>query len=384
MEKEIYIDGEINIGLFKKVKNDIGNISQLKKLVVNINSNGGYVTEGMDIYHYLNDLKNKGVEVCCVAWGMCASIAVAIFLAGKERVIHEHTKFLIHLPTAYCEGNSEDMTRQAQRLIAIENNILDLYIKVTNVNKQILYNEMKKNTFMQTQKVLEYKFATNVKKINNARNQIFTTPTLKLEMEKNYKTLCELTQNDKLLLGVGVTQKGKLLAKNAKAKLSEYELNMTFATDSGQSVYVYTENEVLEGKLIVLANPDGSPTATPAPDGKHILNVSDSKIEIEVLDGVVTKVTPLETEKAPEPPAEEAKKDDETMQELNKIMSELEVSRKEQNELKIRLQNFENSQNALTESIKSIESILKTTGSEKNATPKNKSTQTPNPNRFYE
>ena len=62
-----------------------------------INSPGGRVDKGFGIYDYLRGL-GPDITITTEAIGQCSSIATIIFLAGSERLIHEHTECLIHLP----------------------------------------------------------------------------------------------------------------------------------------------------------------------------------------------------------------------------------------------------------------------------------------------
>ena len=101
MTGNIYISGQI--GSFDGTPGIelIDVVSQVKKqpkataFNVHINSEGGLVDVGFDIYHYL---KSLGKPITTIGSGIVASIATVIFMAGSKRLIRENTPFMIHLP----------------------------------------------------------------------------------------------------------------------------------------------------------------------------------------------------------------------------------------------------------------------------------------------
>jgi ATP-dependent Clp protease protease subunit len=58
-----------------------------------IQSNGGYVSDGLCLYNYLS---NAPVKFCMYNAGAVASIAVILFLAGARRYASETARFMVH------------------------------------------------------------------------------------------------------------------------------------------------------------------------------------------------------------------------------------------------------------------------------------------------
>jgi ATP-dependent protease ClpP protease subunit len=313
MNSEIWIKGEIREGSFFEIKKQIDEalLCGAKTLTINIESNGGFVTEGMNLYHYLCSLKNKGIEINTVGWGMVASIAVAVFLAGTKRVLHQYTKFLIHLPYGGVDGTAKQIRAYSDNLKVIENNILDLYCSVIpKSDKNFLYKEMEKDAFWTANKAKIYGFATELK-TNNIKNSYNEKPIAVFDFEnlnenfmnKNYKTLKELNFVARINVILGAN-KAEAIAKNAFAKKSDFELNM-IAQAGDQKLYIYTEDMNLLEKAIVLANPDGSPTETPAPDGIHDIVLEGIPYKIEVKDSIIVGFSESVNDKTPAPMAVE-------------------------------------------------------------------------------
>lgn len=115
-----------------------------------INSPGGYVDEGMEVYNLLRAFKNK---VTTVITGIAASMGSIIFLAGDERVAMLGTSFLIHKPWTLTVGDSEDLKKTAEQLDKDQGNAESIYRDRTNleniteyVNAETVFNveEMKR------------------------------------------------------------------------------------------------------------------------------------------------------------------------------------------------------------------------------------------------
>lgn len=97
-----------------------------KDLNVYINSNGGSVFGGMAIY---NQLKRHDGKVTCYIDGIAASIASIIAFAGDELIIPNNGTVMIHNPTIWAWGESEDMRRYADLLDTIKEEIIGVYLE---------------------------------------------------------------------------------------------------------------------------------------------------------------------------------------------------------------------------------------------------------------
>lgn len=69
--------------------------------------------------------------------------------------------------------------------------------------------------------------------------------------------------------------------------------NLNLVLEDDTVLYVYTDTEDLTGKRVVVADADGNPTETPAPDGEHTLQ--DGKV-IVVSEGLISEVREAEAE----------------------------------------------------------------------------------------
>lgn len=81
-----------------------------KSICVWINSPGGIVMDGYDIYNSILRTKTK-VDTLCV--GIAASIAAVIFQAGRKRIMNEHALLMYHNPYG---GNSDELKKMRESI----------------------------------------------------------------------------------------------------------------------------------------------------------------------------------------------------------------------------------------------------------------------------
>lgn len=151
MTGNIYISGQI--GTFDGVTGIslIDVVSQVKKQPqataynVHINSEGGLVDVGFDIYHYLRSL---GRPLTTIGSGIVASIATVIFMAGTKRLVRENTPFMIHLPWGGSMGTADELEKFAGQLRAIEKKLVGFYKKALNLEEPALLPLLKNETWL--------------------------------------------------------------------------------------------------------------------------------------------------------------------------------------------------------------------------------------------
>ena len=149
--------GEVNI---KNVTQQIQNNKDAEKLIVHIHSPGGDVDEGFGIHDIL---VNSGKEIETSIEGLCASIATVIALAGSTRTITEHSDALIHTPFGDPgPGDADDMQKYANQLKAVEEKILNFYVKKTGGDREAISAMMKEETWLDAQELLDLGFVTGI------------------------------------------------------------------------------------------------------------------------------------------------------------------------------------------------------------------------------
>ena len=161
----IYITGQI--GDFDGVTgvNLIDVIGQVKKqpaalsFNVHINSEGGLVDVGFDIYHYLKVL---GKPITTIGSGIVASIATVIFMAGNTRMVRENTPFMIHLPWGGAEGNADEIELFTVELRRVEKQLTDFYKKELSLESEAVQPLLKNETWLTPEQLTTLGFTNSV------------------------------------------------------------------------------------------------------------------------------------------------------------------------------------------------------------------------------
>lgn len=175
--------GKINIngaiGKFEGEKSIelIDVISQVRKqpdatsFEVYINSDGGHVDVGFDIYNYL---KSLGVPITTIGQGMVASIATVIFMAGSKRKVMPNTQFMIHAPMISVEmANADDMEYYTKNIKETENKLTKFYSQHLNLSSEAINPLLKKDTYLTETQLIDLGFITQdnelklVARVNN-------------------------------------------------------------------------------------------------------------------------------------------------------------------------------------------------------------------------
>lgn len=123
MEGTLRIYGDIGYDWYDNVENTanaiVSKIEELKekcsKIVVHINSVGGFLYDGLPIF---NSLKHCGIPVHTVIDGCAMSMAGVIFQAGTRRSMCRSSLLHIHAPEGFVYGNSVALRQGADDLEA--------------------------------------------------------------------------------------------------------------------------------------------------------------------------------------------------------------------------------------------------------------------------
>jgi ATP-dependent Clp protease protease subunit len=136
-------------------------------IVVNINSPGGDLFEGVSIY---NILKASGKPVTVNVIGLAASAASLIAMAGDTITMHAGTQMMIHEALAVTAGHAVDMRKMADVLDSVTASAADIYTAKTNLSKDKVLALMKDETWMTPSDALSNGFATSIGKSPAVKN----------------------------------------------------------------------------------------------------------------------------------------------------------------------------------------------------------------------
>lgn len=161
-EKTIHLSGDIGeSNTPSNVKEQIEGF-KLKPddtIRVVINSEGGSVFDGFDIYNQLKALDNK---VITEVRGMAASIASLIMLAGDEIELSQASTVMIHRAMTMAMGNSEEIEKQVKVLNTIDDVLISIYSARTGLEKTDVGNLLSEETWFTAEEAVEAKLADTV------------------------------------------------------------------------------------------------------------------------------------------------------------------------------------------------------------------------------
>lgn len=143
----------------KKVNDLLKQCESNEDLEVEINSGGGSVFAGSEIYTALKSYKGN-VTIKIV--GLAASAASVIAMGGNKILMSPTAQMMIHNASASVGGDYRDMEHSAEILKNINSTIANAYKLKTGMNHETLLDLMDKETWLTPEKALESKFIDEV------------------------------------------------------------------------------------------------------------------------------------------------------------------------------------------------------------------------------
>lgn len=261
-EGHIFIDEVITPDTLARVKQMIAEHSDKKKLVVHIQSPGGSVYAGYNIYHALK-LTNKPIKA--IIEGEAQSMATFIALASTEPIeICNPSVYMIHNPQSGIEGTREQMIQGASELGNIENDMVAAYVAKTGLPEDQIREMMKKTTSMTAQQAKDFGFVDKV--LGSYLQAVALGQTIKKPMEKEIK--------DKKL---GLVNKVVTMIDTILNGPNPSAVDLT--TKDGKTISIDSTDGNYMGKPAII---DGQPA-----NGEYTMQ--DGSI-IECVNGIVTGV----------------------------------------------------------------------------------------------
>ena len=112
-------------------RNELSYLEEGKDLVIHLNSVGGSVFEGWAIANAIREESKKRNTICIIE-SLSASIATAIAIACNEVKMYSNALFMIHRASVMAWGNAEDLQKQIDILLTIDNQLAEAYATKSN------------------------------------------------------------------------------------------------------------------------------------------------------------------------------------------------------------------------------------------------------------
>lgn len=128
-------------------------------ITLEINSPGGYIDAGSEIYTEL--MEYPGIVNAKIV-GYACSAASWIALAADHVVMSPTAQMMIHRASGGAIGNSSDMKSEYNALNQMDKSFVDLYAKRTGKSPEEIYQMMVDTTWMNAKTAVENGFADEV------------------------------------------------------------------------------------------------------------------------------------------------------------------------------------------------------------------------------
>lgn len=158
-EQWIYDWFEIPATSPSAVAKQIKKATNNEDLEIHINSGGGSVFSGSEIYTMLKEYKGN-VVVKIV--GVAASAASVIAMGGKKIMMSPTGQIMIHNASTSGRGDCNDHQHTANLLKTIDETIANSYKLRTGMSQEELLSLMDQETWLTPQKALTYKFIDEI------------------------------------------------------------------------------------------------------------------------------------------------------------------------------------------------------------------------------
>lgn len=138
---------------------ELDKIGDFGALNIEINSPGGYVTAGSEIYTAL--INHKG-EVNITITGLAASMASVIAMAGTNVRISPTARIMIHNASATGSGDYRDFDKYSEQLKKTNEVISNAYLLKANVGRNEVLDMMNEETWLTPDEAIKYGFADEI------------------------------------------------------------------------------------------------------------------------------------------------------------------------------------------------------------------------------
>lgn len=162
----IYDWFEIEATSPKKVSDLISQVKNNEDLEVEINSGGGSVFAGSEIYTALKSYKGN---VTTKIVGLAASAASVIAMAGDKVLISPTGQIMIHNASGAFGGDYRNMEKGAEILKNVNATISNAYRIKTGLTNEELLEMMNKETWLSPQSALDNKFVDEIMFTNGVK-----------------------------------------------------------------------------------------------------------------------------------------------------------------------------------------------------------------------
>ena len=157
-ERIVFVTGQIEDGMASLITAQLlflESENPSKPISMYINSPGGVVTAGLQIYDTMQYIKSRVSTVCM---GQAASMGSFLLAAGEPgmRIALPNARIMIHQPSGGARGMASDIEIQAREILRIKSRMNDLYVKFTGKKLKEIEAAMDRDTFLEAEEAKDF------------------------------------------------------------------------------------------------------------------------------------------------------------------------------------------------------------------------------------
>ena len=141
------------------VKSILDSTPENEQIDVYINSGGGHVTAGQEIYSLLRQDKRVRIHI----QGMACSAASIVAMAGKSDM-SPVAMLMIHNVSGGAQGDFHEMEKAQRELKAMNEALANAYVEKTGMDRDTLLKMMDRETWLTANQCLEHGFIDEIDK----------------------------------------------------------------------------------------------------------------------------------------------------------------------------------------------------------------------------
>lgn len=154
----VYVDGiiEVEKKSAARFREQLAAVGDVEELRVEINCDGGDITEGMSMY---NALRAHPARKVGVVTGIAASMASVILMGCDERRVAKGAFVMIHLATGAARGTPDQIQAGAVAVKKMQGELLDIYEARTKLSREQLEAAMSVDNYLTAEEAVAQGFA---------------------------------------------------------------------------------------------------------------------------------------------------------------------------------------------------------------------------------
>lgn len=175
--------------VLSEFKEQLDELSNIKKLNLYINSPGGSVFAASTMVSMLERFKNNGHKIYAYVDGLSASAASFLMMVANKIKLYKNSMVMIHKPMSIAMGNANDLQKTIDALDKIEDGVMmPLYMNKSKVSAEEIKELVDAETWLSASDMDKY-FEVE---LLGVENKVMACAS---DLYKNYKNTPEFIKN---------------------------------------------------------------------------------------------------------------------------------------------------------------------------------------------